>query len=298
MIAVTGANGAVGTNLLALIEGRGGSSIALVRSGRAAGQLAERADSTIRIVDYRDPAGVASALDGATSLVHLAGILFESPTSTYQSGNVDSTRSVVDAAQSVGARHIVLVSVLGADSASSNAFLRSKGQAEEIVRDSGINATILRTPILLGPHTAGSATLQSTARSGRAKLLGGGRHILRPLDVEDLARAIVAACDANGDGVAILDLVGPESISYRDLVQRAARVMERPISMSSIPLAVAKLGAGIASRLKGGGFTPDVIDVITASERVDENGDVALGISLTPLAGTLEKLMANEAVSP
>jgi nucleoside-diphosphate-sugar epimerase len=105
-----------------------------------------------------------------------------------------STQAVAEAARAVGAEHLVLVSVLGADSESSNQFLRSKGEAERLARGSGVGVTILRTPILLGPGTAGSAALRRSVVSGWTKLLGGGRHILRPLDVDDLSRAVLAAC--------------------------------------------------------------------------------------------------------
>ena len=47
--------------------------------------------------------------------------------------------------------------------------------------------------------------------------------------------------------------------------------------------------------MKGGGITPDVIDVITSSEVVEHNADAALGITLTPLAETLQKLFVDEA---
>jgi hypothetical protein len=54
---------------------------------------------------------------------------------------------------------------------------------------------------------------------------------------------------------------------------------------------MAKLGAAIMSRLKGGGISPTVIDVITADEVVEKNADRELGITLTPLSDTLQKIL-------
>jgi NADH dehydrogenase len=258
-IALTGANGSVGRNI------------------------------------YTDPEGLTAALDGVTCVVHLAGILIESRTSTYETGNVASTRAIVDASTAAGVGHLVLVSVLGADSTSPNRFLRSKGEAERLARESGIGTTILRTPILLGPGTAGSAALRRSVLAGRAKLLGGGRHRLRPLDVDDLSRAIIAVCSGSRTGVELLELVGPEPVSYRVLVERAADLMGRDVSVAATPVWMAKAGALLVSRIRGGGVTPDVIDVITSSEMVDHNADVELGITLTPLEETLKKLLTEGA---
>ena len=226
--------------------------------------------------------------------MHLAGILIESKTSTYESGNVASTAAVIEASQKAGVQHFVLISVLGASSDSPNRFLRSKGEAETLVEESGIASTIIRTPILLGPDTAGAASIVGTAKRGSAKLLGGGRHVLRPLDIDDLSRAILRICQIRPEGVSIHELVGPESITFRALVTRVAGMMGNPLSIGAMPVWVAKLGAAVTSRLRGGGISPTVIDVITASEVVQKNADTELGISLTPLSATLERILSEK----
>jgi hypothetical protein len=58
-----------------------------------------------------------------------------------------------------------------------------------------------------------------------------------------------------------------------------------------MPIWLAKLGAAIAGWKRRGGMTPAVIDVITSSESVHTNADAALGVTLTPLSKTLEKLI-------
>ena len=231
---------------------------------------------------------------GASCTVHLAGILIESKTSTYESGNVASTAAVIEASQKAGVQHFVLISVLGASSDSPNRFLRSKGEAERLVEDSGISSTIIRTPILLGPGTAGAASIVGMAKRGSAKLLGGGRHVLRPLDIDDLSRAILRICQIRPEGVSIHELVGPESITFRALVTRVAVMVGNPVSIGAMPVWVAKLGAAVTSRLRGGGISPTVIDVITASEVVQKNADAELDINLTPLSATLERILSEK----
>jgi preprotein translocase subunit YajC len=64
-----------------------------------------------------------------------------------------------------------------------------------------------------------------------------------------------------------------------------------------MPIWLAKFGARISSILKGGGITPTVIDVITKDEVIQTNADTALGISLTSLQSTLEKITDKKQIS-
>ena len=71
-------------------------------------------------------------------------------------------------------------------------------------------------------------------------------------------------------------------------------MMNSNIEIGSVPIALAKIVAAISSRIKGGGITPTVIDVITMDEVVESNADGELNISLTPLQNTLEKILEHK----
>tara|TARA_B100000959_G_scaffold251525_1_gene280921 strand:- start:1257 stop:1946 length:690 start_codon:yes stop_codon:yes gene_type:complete len=225
--------------------------------------------------------------------VHLAGVLIESRASTYKKANVDTAAALAEAARRSRLEHIVLVSVIGADSDSPNRYLRSKGDAERLVTESGVPSTIIRTPILLGRNTAGAAGLVRVAKQKKVRLLDGGRYKMRPLDLDDLSRAILSAIKTRGEGVSTYTLVGPESLQYSELVSRTANMMGRSLSIGTMPVWAAKTGAAIRCRIKGGGVSPTVIDVLIADESVEVNADTALGIELTPLSATLEKILSD-----
>lgn len=293
-IVVTGANGSVGKNLLAHAARDGDVAVvAAVRSERAAASLQGLPGVDVRVVSPDDAGDLARAMTGASSVVHLAGILIESRTSTYEQANVAATETAVEACRRAGVPHLVLVSALGADANSPNRYRRSKGEGERAVERSGLDATIIRTPILLGPDSAGAAAIMRSVTSGKAKLLGGGHYVMRPLDLDDLSRAILGACRSHPRGVHIHELAGPEPISYRDLIERVAAMFGRTVSLGAVPIWVARLGAAIGSRVSGGGVTPTVIEVITTSESVTRNADADLGITLTPLSETLEKILTS-----
>ena len=293
-IAVTGANSSVGLNLLSHLTDSEESVVnAIVRSEHAAKSLPRSAAVRPKIIPYEDVEQLARAIEGVSCVVHLAGILIESRASTYKKANVDTAAAIAEAARRSGLEHIVLVSVIGADSDSPNRYLRSKGDAERLVTGSGVPSTIIRTPILLGRNTAGAAGLVRAAKQKKIRLLDGGRYQMRPLDLDDLSRAILSAIETRGEGVSIYTLVGPESLQYRELVSRTANMMGRSLSIGAMPVWVAKTGAAIRSRIKGGGVSPTVIDVLIADESVEVNADIELGIELTPLSATLEKILSD-----
>jgi nucleoside-diphosphate-sugar epimerase len=97
-IAVTGANSSVGEILLRHLIARSDIQVvACVRSKRAMANLPADPSISARVIDYTDRLGLAAALDRISCVVHLAGILIESPSSNYQTANVDATRAVVEA---------------------------------------------------------------------------------------------------------------------------------------------------------------------------------------------------------
>ncbi len=286
-IAVAGANSSVGLRLLEQAAAAGVAVNAGVRSERALRSLPAHDLIAPRIISYREPDSLDALLRDCDSVVHLAGMLIPGKRASYREANVDAVASVADAVRRGGSRPLVFISVLGASPDSANPYFRSKGEAEAIVGalPAGI---VIRTPILLGPGSAGAAALLASIDRGKASLLGGGKYVLQPLDMDDLCAAILSACRRPVAGTC--ELAGPERISHRELVLEAASLFGRPVRIRSAPIWLARLGAAAVSRLRGGGITPAVIEVITADEEVPDNAAAAFGMELTPLRETLAKL--------
>lgn len=291
-IAITGANSSVGKNLLAqLATLQDLEVIAGVRSKSAFESLPQAPSITPAVISYDDIDGLASVLAGADCVIHLAGILIETKHSNYASANVAATETVVEAAKRSNTKHIIFISVVGASPTSSNAYFRSKGVAEQLVSESGIPSSIIRTPILLGIGSAGTNSLKYATAKGKTNVLGGGNYTMRPLDVDDLNNALTALATKPATSTTTYELVGPEAIPYRDLIKLAAETQGKTVEVGSAPIWLAKIGSAISSMIKGGGMTPTVIDVITMNEKVEVNADVAIGIKLTPLRDTLSKIL-------
>jgi uncharacterized protein YbjT (DUF2867 family) len=299
-IVITGANSASGRAILRCGPVAGvtpNALVAAVRSDAAADEIRPLLNegSSLAIVSYDDPSSLDAAFRGASAIIHLAGILVERRGSTYEQVNVASVRGVVEAAKRCAVKKFVLVSATGADEKSPNGYYRTKGQGEAVVRASGLCYTILRAPLLLGPATEGAAALARNARGRKARLIGGGRNFQQPLDVDDLARAALAAAQP---AVAIdrtLNLVGPVSLPERELVQRAARMLGHEVRVSSIPKGLLSLALAIRRRFAGPGFSPDAVEVITANTRLDSRPAASeLGIHLTVIDEMIKKSLEQD----
>ena len=286
-VVITGANSAVGQAIL-----RCGSKqtvtpntfVAAVRSARAAEQIRPLLGDSNDLVQisYDDPSSLDAAFHGTSAVIHVAGLLVERPDSTYEQANVASTRSVTEAAKRSAMQKFVLVSATGADETSSNRYYRTKGQAETLIRASGLCHTVLRAPLLLGPGTEGAKALRRNTSRGRARLIGGGRNLQQPLYVDDLARAAVIATQPSVAKNLTLDLVGPLSLPERELVERAARLLGRRVRIGSIPKYLLSLVLGIRQRIASPGFSRDALEVITADTRLNpQPAATELGIQLT-----------------
>ena len=298
-IVITGANSASGKAILRCAREAGVASkelVAAVRSDAAADEIRSFVgEENLAVVSYDDPAGLAAAFRGVSAIIHLAGILIERPGSTYEQANVAPTRSVVEAAKQCAVQKFVLVSALGADEKSSNAYYRSKGQGEAVVRASGLCYTILRAPILLGFATEGAAALARNARGPKARLIGGGQHFQQPLDVDDLARAALAAAKPSVACNRALDLVGPVSLRERELVKQAAGILGRNVRISSIPKRLLSLMLAIRQHVAGPGFSSDAVEVITADTNLDSRlAADELGIQLTGIDEMINKSLEHD----
>lgn len=295
MIAVTGANGHLGQRLLRALAGE--PVRALVRSDRAADQvrgLGLTGAVDVRVVDYLDADVMAQALQGCTAVVHLVGIIRETSDNGYRQAHEQTCAALADAAARAGLERVVYLSILGASTASSNACLASKGAAEKLLLEGQVPATVIRVPMVLGEGDFASRAL--SARAARAwNVVLRSSSLEQPIYAGDVVAAVQAALRDSGPARA-LDLAGPESLSRRFLIHRAARVLGRRTRVVSLPLAA---GTSLAFVLEKASANPPVtramLGVFDHDDRVDPTPAArSLGLRLTPLDQTLRLCLADQ----
>ncbi len=298
-VLVTGANGHLGRRLVSRLAGGDGLvPRALVRSRRAADSLTSdpaTADVDLVIGDYTDEASLRQALEGCRFVAHFVGIIKESAGATYEQAHEATCQSLARAAASAGVERIVYLSILGARPDHSNGCIASKGRAEELLLAGSVPTTVLRVPMVIGEGDFAVASLARAAQSSIAPMISGGRTRQQPIDADDVLAAVLAAFDRSGAGGLALDLGGPENLSQRELVARAAQVLGRSAPTTvPIPRPLVDAAVWLMERTSASpGMTRDMLEILEHDDHVE--ADVAcelLGLELTPLDETLARCIA------
>src|SRR5262249_3307589 len=150
-------------------------------------------------------AALEEAASGCTRVVHLIGILKETPASRYVDAHERATQALAEAALAADVRRIVYLSIVGADAGARNACLASKGRAEQILLSGRVPSTVRRVPMVLGPDEIAARALRARARARLVWLVRGGASLEQPLDADDLMRAVLAALADDSDARRVLD---------------------------------------------------------------------------------------------
>ena len=299
-VLITGANGHLGRKLvLQLAKGSDAlAARAFVRSKRAAGTLQDESPGTaldLVVGDYDDVEALTRAMQGCRYVAHFVGIIKESKAASYRSAHEATCESVSRAAAAAGVERIVYLSILGSSSLHANRCLASKGRAEDILLAGHVPATVLRVPMVIGEGDFAATALRRHATSKRVMLIGGGRTRQQPIDARDVLRAVIAAFTRSGQsGGLALELAGPENLSQRELVFRAARVLGLPApKVSAIPLFLVRgLVAVASSLLPSPPMTRDMLEILEHDDLVDVSpARELLDWDLTPLDDTLARCL-------
>lgn len=251
-ILLTGASGFVGAAILR----------ALLERGCAVHALVNRKPLGVddpRVVCFAgglfDAAAVDRAAQGCDAVIHVVGIILERPRDgvTFRRIHVDGTRAMTDAARRAGIARYVQMSALGTRPAAPAEYHRTKHQAELVVRDSGLDWTILRPSLIHGPEGEFMRMAAAWARGKAAPFLFmpyfgggplglGGAGLLQPVYVEDVARAFVEALDNAATIGRAYDLGGPDRLTWPQLHRLTAEaVVGRRRAVVPIPAWYARL---------------------------------------------------------
>ncbi|SCG46109.1 SDR family oxidoreductase [Micromonospora inositola] len=197
-ILVTGGTGTLGRLVVPRLRDAGRDVRVLSRGRHQPGSGVEHVTG-----DLLTGAGVESAVAGAETVVHLAG---------GPKGDDEATRNLVRAASRAGVRHLVYISVIGADRVPLS-WLRSKLDAERAIADSGLPWTTLRAAQF---HDLAFTVVEKMAKLPVIPVPGGLRF--QPVDVRDVAARLV---DLTLDKPAgpVPDLAGPRVYGLAELAR-------------------------------------------------------------------------------
>lgn len=196
-----------------------------------------------------DTESLRRAFAGCEAVAHFAGINREIGSQTYERVHVRGTNAVVDAARASGVRKIVYLSFLRARADCGSPYHESKWAAEEIVRASGLDYTILKSGVIYG---RGDHLLDHVSRALYTfpffPLVGMRPTRLRPVfvgDVVQLAQAAMLDPRLSRKTVAVL---GPEELGAGDAIRRIASAVGRTVPVIPAPVLLHRMLAWLFER--------------------------------------------------
>jgi NADH dehydrogenase len=230
--------------------------------------------------DVTRPETMAAACEGAAAIVNLAGSF----------DNVDAVQhvgaaNVARAAKTAGARALVHMSAIGADSESASAYGRSKGDGEAAVRADFPAATILRPSIIFGREDQFINRFASMMRLAPVVPVLRGGVRFQPVYVGDVAAAIVAAISDGAASKGTFTLGGPQVMTMAEIQAWIAKAIRRAPMFVDVPDAVGALIAKATGWLPGAPITHDQWLMLQNDNVVSDDADglAALGITPTPI---------------
>jgi NADH dehydrogenase len=294
-ILVTGGSGVVGVGTVTELLKRGHEVRLLARHAKDDARQWPGGVTPI-VGDVSDVASIRGAADGCDAVLHVAGIVEESPPQvTFRRVNVEGTANVVAEAERAGVPRLVFVSSLGAEQGESE-YHRSKREAERLVERFAGNWTVCRPGNVYGPGDGQISVMLRLVRgvSPLVPKIGSGDQTFQPIWWEDLAAALATVVERDDLAGQSLDLAGAEITSQNDLHARLSRLTGREVQSIPVPEMLATLGAKAISmvgwKIPLGDSELQMLKEGNTIRDGGQNGLDLLGITPTPLDEGLRRL--------
>jgi uncharacterized protein YbjT (DUF2867 family) len=202
---VTGGTGYVGRPLIARLLERGHEVRALVRPGS---EKKLPAGCQAIFGDALDGSSYATQIAPADTFVQLVGVAHPNPSKAAEFRNVDlaSGKTAIEAARDAGIKHFIYVSVAH-PAPVMKAYIKVRSECEALIRQSGMNATILRPWYVLGPgHRWPYLLLPMYKLMELLPATRAGAERLGLVTLEQMVQALVCAVENPAQGVTIVEV--------------------------------------------------------------------------------------------
>ncbi|HYO41949.1 MAG TPA: NAD(P)H-binding protein [Candidatus Limnocylindrales bacterium] len=258
-ILVTGANGFVGSHMVPTLIDAGHRVLALVRDQGGADQVmrrlapAQREAVEIRTGDVTSPGTLPVALAGADAVLHLVAVPRDwDGGATLRLVNTEGTRNVLKAATDAGVRRFVHLGALAVIDDPDLHYGGSKAKGMALVRESGLDWTILSPSLLFGPRDGFFNILGDLVRMspGIVPITGKGDARFQPLAIGDLAKAAVLVLGDDATVGREFPLGGPRYWTYREIVEEVLRGMGKKRALVPMPVAMIRLVATVSEKIR------------------------------------------------
>lgn len=248
-VCVIGGGGFIGRHVCALLAARGVPVLVPTRHReRAKTDLIVLPGVELLSADVHDDVQLRRLVAGCGAVINLSGILHQQGRNTFQRVHVELTRRVLAACRAGSVTRYLHMSALRADPNGPSQYLRTKGEAEALVRAStadGIEWTIFRPSVVFGRGDSFLGLFASLLGLAPFVPLGSPHARFQPVWVEDVAHAFVTALDERATVGQSYELCGPRVYTLRELVELAGRLTGRSRPVIGLPAGLSYLQAAV-----------------------------------------------------
>ena len=201
-IVISGAKGFVGKNLRKFLSKNRITSIPLSRNNFRKNQF--------------------PSLKNVSHFIHLAGIGSESiDQDSFVKVNIELTKTVINLCKKNNIKNIIYFSGLGVSKNSRSSYFISKFNAEQLIKNSGLQYTIFRPSYILGVDDYLTKNISKQLLKKQVLIPGSGKFYLQPIFIDDVCSCINTALHSSKFLNKIIDLVGPKKILFQNLIKNS-----------------------------------------------------------------------------
>ncbi|HEU5221566.1 MAG TPA: NAD(P)H-binding protein [Candidatus Nitrosotalea sp.] len=213
-VVISGANGFVGRNVGMFLSKNGFQTTSLVRKGKTV-----NFGNTITTENLSEN-NLASRIQGSDAFLHFIGQGRQTVDSDYYAVNVSLARNAVALCKKAKIKKIIYISGLGVDKNTTLGYFISKYKAEQEIVRSGLDYTIFRASYIIGDDDPLSENLEQQIKKGQMVIPGSGNYRFQPIFVYDVADIVIQSVTGKKFSNKIIDLVGPQIVSYDTFVKK------------------------------------------------------------------------------
>jgi uncharacterized protein YbjT (DUF2867 family) len=284
-ILITGASGFIGSHLTRSLLDQGHRVTGAVRDPVSYRHRYPRAEAVA--IDFTQASHADDwlpLLHDVDAVINAVGIIRESGRQTFRSLHEDTPIALFQACEVIGVKRVIQISALGADKSAQSQYHLTKRAADDFLANSALDWTILRPSIVYGPGARSMALFKALAALPVTPLVNRGEQAIQPIHVNDLTQAVAQCLTADGPQGVRIDLVGPEPISFLELMKQLRQWLGLgPLHKLSLPYSLSLAAAKLGGFLGNSPLTQETIGMLQRGNTAHVHGFIRC-FGFTPLS--------------
>ncbi|HEY9681127.1 MAG TPA: NAD(P)H-binding protein [Oculatellaceae cyanobacterium] len=248
----------------------------------------------IVLADVNDTDKLRSAMQGCQTVINLVGTFHETGNNTFEAVHLDTVREIISNAKEFGVQRIVHVSCLGASEYSLSEYLRTKWEAEQLIKKTNLYWTILKPSFLFSDKCTLIDWLKPLLKCPFfMPIPGSGVNEVQPVYADDVAQLMIDCIYDRSSVGKVLELGGPKIYAMADLMELLRA--ELKIAGPAVPVPQGALEFFIKTMTKIGGPSNKIVELLplltTDSVAVENALEHHPGIQFVSLEDRLSKIL-------